>query len=722
VAQLQELVRLLGASVREEHGEGGGSCFTVTLPLRLLPPPSTAARLPAHVPAGAAARILVVDDDPHMRRYLRRVLGTEHHVQAFSSADTALAAARAMLPELVLVDAGLPDLDGAAFAGALRADARMLGVAVIQLAAPGDHRGWANSGSDDILPKPFTAQELLSRVAARLELARLQRDAAAREEALSATSREAEALSRLHEFSARMLTAQRPQLLLEEVLTAIIALHRADFGMAHQVDPDSGELVVVAHRDVPEALLRHFSRIGDEESIATRAMARRERVMVEDVLADPRLAPHRTAAAAAGVRGVQSTPLVGREGEVLGVISTMFRQPCRLGPDVLRFTDLYVDHAANLYERNRAKAALLASEERFRRYFDLGLIGMALTSPTKGCLEVNDELCRIFGYPREELMRLSWPQLTHPDDVAADVVQFEKVVAGEEEGYVIDKRFIRKDGRTVWCTMAAQCVRAADGSVDFFVALVQDMTQRLQTEDALRHAREQLTHVSRVAAMGELVASIAHEISQPLVAIVAGGHAAERWLAAQPPDHGEAVAAVQRIVADAHRASGVIAGIRRFLVRGEARRVPVDLHACVREVVLMLETDARARRARVQVEPWRGDAILVPGDPVQLQQVILNLAINGFDAMAAVAEEKRCLRFAVVAEGRDAVRVDVRDAGHGVAPEERDRVFDAFHTSKPTGMGMGLAISRSIVEAHGGRLWCTPNPDGGETFSFVLPA
>lgn len=302
------------------------------------------------------------------------------------------------------------------------------------------------------------------------------------------------------------------------------------------------------------------------------------------------------------------------------------------------------------------------------------------------------------------------------------MAQFDRVTTGEQDGYVLEKRFIRKDGQAVWCTMAAQCVRAADGSAEFFVALVQDMTPRLQADEALRLAREQLTHVSRVAAMGELVASIAHEINQPLVAIVADGHATARWLAAQPPNHAEAEAAVHRIVAGAHRVNEVVAGIQRFLRRSDAERVPVDLYALVCGVARMLEPEARTRHVRLQVEPRRGDALLVPGDSVQLQQVILNLAMNGFDAMATVPEARRCLRMAVEVEGRHAVRVDVCDEGHGVAPLERERIFDPFHTTKATGMGLGLAISRSIVEAHGGRLWCRPNTGGGETFSFLLPA
>jgi PAS domain S-box-containing protein len=726
VPQVQELARLLGASVRIDSSEGSGSCFTVVLAPDRMPAGAADAAVargaPLRPPA-AAARILVADDDPNMRRYLRRLLGTHYHVQAFAVATAALAAARAMVPDLVLVDALLPDLDGAAFSRVLRADARTRRVPVLQLTAPVRHGALSgDAGAEDRLVKPFTAQELLARVAARLELARMQREAAAREQALSATSEEAEGMKRLHDFSSRLLTINGLQPLLEEVLDATMALHGADFGVVQQVDAGSAALVIVAQRKLPQAFLTHFARVSDDSAVSGRAMRRLQRVIVEDVLADPLFAPHREIAQLAGFRAVQSTPLVSRKGELLGVMSTHFRQPRRFSVTELRFTDLYARHAADIVERNQAEEALRASEERFRRYFDLGLIGMALTSPGKGCLEVNDELCRILGYPREELMRLRWPELTHPDHLAADVVEFESVLAGEQDGYVLEKRFLRKDGQAVWCTMAAQCVRAADGSVEFFVALVQDMTERLKADEALRRAGEQLTHVSRVAAMGELVASIAHEINQPLAAIVANGHATARWLAVQPPNHGEAEAAVQRIVADAHRVSEVVAGVHRFLRRSDAQRAPVDLHALVCEVARMLEPEARTRRVRLEVEPRRGEAIPISGDRVHLQQVILNLAMNGFDAMASMSEAQRCLRIAVEVEGSRTVRVDVCDAGHGVAPLERERIFEAFHTTKPNGMGLGLAISRSIVEAHGGRLWCTPNTAGGETFSFLLPA
>jgi C4-dicarboxylate-specific signal transduction histidine kinase len=270
--------------------------------------------------------------------------------------------------------------------------------------------------------------------------------------------------------------------------------------------------------------------------------------------------------------------------------------------------------------------------------------------------------------------------------------------------------------------MAAKSLRNGDGSVNCFVALVQDMTGRLEADDALRHARDQLAHVARVVAMGELVASIAHEMNQPLAAIVANGHACARWLAAQPPNLGEAVTSIDRIVADAHRASQVIARIRGFVRASDAKREAIDMQELLREVAGMLEREARARGVKVQLEPREGEPALVVGDRVQLEQVVINLVMNGFDAMAALPDAGRCVRMRAERDGPGLVRVSVRDAGVGVHPDERDRIFDAFYTSKPAGMGMGLAISRSIVEAHEGRLWCTPNEGGGETFSFTLAA
>jgi PAS domain S-box-containing protein len=495
-------------------------------------------------------------------------------------------------------------------------------------------------------------------------------------------------------------------------------------------------------------------------------------------------------------------------------------------------------------ERKRTEEALRASEERFRRYFDLGLIGMAITSPSKGCIEVNDELCRLLGYERGELLRKSWAELTHPDDFAADAAQFDRVMAGEMDGYTIDKRWIRKDGRVIDSIMSAHCVRRADGSVDYFVGLVLDTTERKraeenlreseerfrsaveaiphqvwsfradgslgywnqrvidytgltaedlrqggwgalhpeeaervkeawrkaqqhgtqfemeqrirgrdgrfrrfvcravpikdeqgrpiewygtstdveerrQAEEALHKAQAELSHITRVTTMGEFATSIAHEVNQPLAAIVANGSACARWLAADPPNLHEAGVAIQRTIRDAIRASDVIAGIRAFLKR-EDSRAPLNINEVIGEVVDLMVGKMESHGVSLEGQP--GDELPpVMGNRVQLQQVALNLAMNALEAMDSTSEHPRVLGIRTEAGEDGMVLVSIRDSGVGLDPAYRERAFDAFHTTKPQGLGMGLPISRSIVEAHGGRLWATANPDRGETFRFTLP-
>jgi signal transduction histidine kinase len=220
--------------------------------------------------------------------------------------------------------------------------------------------------------------------------------------------------------------------------------------------------------------------------------------------------------------------------------------------------------------------------------------------------------------------------------------------------------------------------------------------------------------------MGELAASIAHEVNQPLAAVVANGHACARWLAAKPPNLQEANDAVQRIVRDANRASEVTSRIRTFLKRGTPQRMELDLGEVVHEAIGMVQGEARARNVSLRVEA-AADLPPVVADRVALQQVILNLVMNAIEAMSAVEERDRVVEVGADKHGADAVRVAVRDSGVGLDPKRRNRIFDAFYTTKPEGMGMGLAISRSIVETHGGRLWATANEIAGETFQFTLP-
>jgi len=252
-------------------------------------------------------------------------------------------------------------------------------------------------------------------------------------------------------------------------------------------------------------------------------------------------------------------------------------------------------------------------------------------------------------------------------------------------------------------------------------ALHTENAERKRAEEALREAQVELAYVSRLTTLGEMTASIAHETNQPLAAVVTNGSACLRWLAGESPNLDEAREAARRVVRDGNRASEVIARIRALLQKTDTQQLPLDINQTVQEVVSLVQNEVERKGATLRLELAR-DLPLVSGDRVQLQQVILNLVMNGTEAMAAVNDRSRELFICSSQDESANVQVAVRDCGMGIVPENMDKIFNAFYTTKSQGMGMGLAISRSIVESHGGRLWAAPNDGPGVTFQFTLQA
>jgi len=526
------------------------------------------------------------------------------------------------------------------------------------------------------------------------------------------------AMTRLHQFNTRLLASAELQPLLEEILTATIALQNADFGNVQLYNPDTQALEIVAHRGFRQDFLDYFSRVHEDSAACGRAFQSRERVVIEDVLSDPGFAPHRQIAASAGFRAVQSTPLFGRNGEPLGMLSTHFRRPHRPSLRELRLTDLYARQAAEMIERKRAEEALRESQERLQAILDHSPAMIFLKDLDGRYLLSNRQFEKIARVPAEAVVGKTDDELFPPEQAAAFRAN-DRAVLDVDAPLEFEEVTLQADGPHTSIVFKFP-LRNAAGKTYALGGIASDITERKQAEETQRTLEQELAHVARVMSMGELTASIAHEINQPLTAIVTNGSASLRWLAREPPDLDEARGAVERIIRDGKRAGDIIRRIRALSGKRPPQRSSLDINEVIREVLTV--TQSEADRLEVALSTELSSPIpKVLGDHIELQQVILNLMMNGIDAMKPIIDRPRALRVASHSSKSDQVTVAVRDSGIGLDPRALDRLFDAFFTTKPGGLGLGLSISRRIIESHGGKLWATPNDDHGLTMTFTLP-
>lgn len=295
----------------------------------------------------------------------------------------------------------------------------------------------------------------------------------------------------------------------------------------------------------------------------------------------------------------------------------------------------------------------------------------------------------------------------------------ERIGAGDI--VTVETRHRRKDGSVFPVELRLRQV--LQGGRRYTISLARDITERKQVEEereSLHRLETELARVSRLTTLGELTTSIAHEVSQPLGGMVASAGACARWLAADPPAMAEARAALDNIVADGKRARDVIARIRALTKRQVPRKDRLDINHQVREVLALTDHELRKHDIVLRTE-LDGTLPPVVGDRVQLQQVLLNLIVNAVEAMHTVHDRSRELAIVSRQDGSNAVLVEVRDSGIGLDAQRTEQVFEAFYTTKPEGIGIGLSISRSIIEAHGGRLWASANTPHGAVFRFSVP-
>jgi len=331
----------------------------------------------------------------------------------------------------------------------------------------------------------------------------------------------------------------------------------------------------------------------------------------------------------------------------------------------------------------------------------------------------SEETFRIFEYDRAIRPTIELVlQRTHPDDRAL-VRQMIDRVSQERKPFDFEHRLLMPNGSVKYVRVVGHpSIKEKSGNVEFMGAIT-DMTERKQSEEALEKAHAELAHVTRVATVGELTGSIAHEVNQPLAAIVNNANACLSWLTANNME--EARASAEMIRADGHRAGEIIGRIRALVKKGPPQKDWLDINQTIREVVALAHSELQ--RNSIALETRLSDAVqpLVFADRIQLQQVILNLIMNAVEAMSETSDDRRQLLIRTDTDESEGIVVGVQDSGPGVKPEDLHRLFTPFYTTKPQGMGMGLAICRSIIEAHGGKLRVMANEARGATFQFTLP-
>jgi PAS domain S-box-containing protein len=513
---------------------------------------------------------------------------------------------------------------------------------------------------------------------------------------------------------------------LEEILEKLVGVVETRFpGMLCSVlllDEDGQHVRHGAAPSLPKPYIDAIDglSIGPKAGSCGTAMYRRESVVVTDILHDPLWEPYRAVAEGYGLRACWSTPIVAHSGKVLGSFAMYYREPRTPSPAEGRVLEMATHLAGIAIERKLTHEQLRRSEAYLAEAQKLTHTGSWVWEVAgQRALHLSDEWYRIYGFDPNEGMP-AWSkslQRIHPDDRA----RFQQVrdrAISEKRDYEVEYRILLPDGAVKHIRSVGHPVLDASGNLVQFVGSSSDITERRQAEEALRQAQADLARINRITTMGELTVSLAHEVNQPIAAAVTDANTCLRWLTREQPDLEEARQAASRIVKDATRAAEIISRVRQVFSKDTPQRALVDVNEVIREMITLLSSEAVRHSISIRTE--LANVPQVMADRVQLQQVLMNLMINAIDAMKD-AEGTRNLMICSQPAQDGQLMVSVSDTGVGFTPEAANQMFNAFFTTKPHGTGMGLRISRSIVESHGGRLWSVPNSSRGVSFRLTLP-
>jgi PAS domain S-box-containing protein len=515
---------------------------------------------------------------------------------------------------------------------------------------------------------------------------------------------------------------------LEEILVKLVRVVEAQFaGLLCSVlllDEDGQHVRHGAAPSLPEPYTKAIDGlpIGPKAGSCGTAMYRREPVVVTDILEDPLWEPYRAVAEPYGLRACWSTPILAHSGKVLGSFAMYYREPRSPNPAETRALEMATHLAGIAIERKLTHEQLQRSEAYLAEAQRLSHTG-SWAFNARAPVYWSEENFRIWGFnPQKGLPdRETVLQRIHPEDRDRVVEYVLKKVMRERGDYTVEFRIVLPDGGVRYIHGIGHPVFSASGELVEIVGTNVDVTERKRAEEErerLRQTQADLTHMNRVTTMGELTASLAHEVNQPIAAAVTDANTCLRWLKRDQPDVEEASQAASRIVKDVTRAAEIISRVRLLFKKGTPQRALVEVNEIIQEMIVILRSEAT--RYSISIRTELADLPPVMGDRVQLQQVLMNLMINGIDAMRDVDGTRELVIRSKQAEDGQ-LMISVSDTGVGLPPKLSEQIFNAFFTTKLQGTGMGLRISRSIVESHGGRLWAAGNAQRGASFYVTLP-
>jgi two-component system sensor kinase FixL len=521
-----------------------------------------------------------------------------------------------------------------------------------------------------------------------------------------------------------MIAARAP---LADILARIVLLMEAQTdGLRCSIlllSNDGKHVLHGAAPNLPEAYVKAVDGlpIGPQVGSCGTSMYLRKPVVATDVLTDPLWSDYRDLAKSCGLRACWSTPIISSHGDVLGSFAMYHQEPRGPNAEETRLTEAATHIASIAIERQQGDSMLREREARISLAAESADLAFWVLYPEQNTVWMSEKARAMFGFtPDEPLTRESFMSRIYPDERAAVQAAFAQARVSEQT-FEIDHRVVLPDGKTRWVITRGRSLWDEHGNVLKKICVTIDLSAQKQSDLQLQVQREELARLNRIALIGEMTASLGHELNQPLTAIANNAAAARRFF-----DRGQIDPAILKqlladIAAASHRAGEVINGIRGMARKGKTIRSPVNLNAVIADTLRLVHSDTLIRETAIVTD---FDSCLpgVEAAPVQIQQVMLNLIMNALDAVEALPPAERRIIISTRSVKGESAEVSVRDFGTGLPADRAEKVFDHFFSTKADGMGMGLTIVRSIVEAHAGTLGAENTEGGGARLFFRLPA